>query len=80
VLVDKYPLGANFKNDYALEEENPDTHTLPTYISIPQLSSDLVSNLNINATDGIISFLLDVSLLSGEEKYRVSIMTYKANP
>jgi hypothetical protein len=80
VLVDKYPLGANFKNDYALEEENPDTHTLPTYISIPQLSSDLVSNLTINATDGIISFLLDVSLLSGEEKYRVSVMTYKANP
>lgn len=78
-FVDRYPLGATMQNDYALEEEDSAEHTLPAYIELPQLESSLVSNLTVNPVDGVVSFLLDVTTLQGDVKFRISIMTYKAS-
>jgi len=78
VMVDKYPLGVLMYNDYALTESDPETHTLPAYVEIESLTSSLVSQLDSEPTDGAISFLLDISDLSDDEKMRIFIQAYKA--
>jgi hypothetical protein len=81
VFVDKFPLGSDFNNDFALEEQDAVGHTLPAYVVIEELSTDLVSNLTAQPVSNTVSFLLDVSNLSNElDKYRISIMTYNLQP
>lgn len=77
-FVDSFPLGAIFQNDFALEEEDPATHTTPSYVIFEQKATDLISEMDDQPTDGVISFLLDVSNLTGDEKYRISVMAYRA--
>jgi hypothetical protein len=78
VMVDKFPLGVLMYNDYALTESDPETHTLPAWVEILSESSPLVSQLDSEPTDGNISFLLDISGLSDEEKMRIFIQAYRA--
>ncbi len=81
VFIDKYPLGADFNNDFALEESDAVSTSLPAYVVIDQLSSDLVSNLTSQPVNNTVSFLLDVSELSDSlDKYRISVMTYNLQP
>jgi hypothetical protein len=78
VLVDRFPLGVTLFNDMALEENDPSTHTLPPYVIIDQLLSDLVSELPSQPIDGFISFLVDISEISGDEKANIYITVYDA--
>lgn len=80
VYIDRYPYGATFEQDYALEEMDSTDHTQTEPVVIPQMTTDLVSNLTASPESGTISFLLDVSTLNGDEINRVSIMIYRANP
>lgn len=77
-FVDWFPLGAIFQNDFALEEEDPAAHATPAWVIFEQKATDLISDMDDQPTDGVISFLLDVSTLTGDEKLRISVMAYRA--
>ena len=78
VMVDRFPLGVSLFNDFALEEYDPATHTLPAWVIFEQKLSDLVSELNDQPVDGGISFLVDVSELNNDERAMIYIQTYEA--
>lgn len=77
-FVDSFPLGAIFQNDFALEEEDPAAHSTPAWVIFTQKTTDLISEMDAQPTGGVISFLLDVSGLTGDEKLRISVMAYRA--
>jgi hypothetical protein len=79
-MVDRFPLGVQLFNDLALEEEDPAVHTLPDYVIFSQKLSDLISNLDPQPIDGSIAFLLDVSELTAEAKWRIYIQAYTVEP
>jgi hypothetical protein len=76
--VDDFPLGAIYQNDYALKEEDPQSHTLPSYVTFEEKQTDLISDFNADTSSGTVSFRLDISNLSGEEKQRISVKAYKS--
>lgn len=73
-FVDGSPFGAEFKNNYGLREHDNDTHSLPTYINLPDYVNPNITGLTVD--DGIISFVLDISSLTTESKQRISVMAY----
>lgn len=79
-MVDRFPLGVQMFNDLGLEEEDPTTHTTPSYVIFSQKVSDLISDLESQPIDGGIAFLLDISTLSNDEKWRIFIEAYTVLP
>lgn len=75
-FVDSFPLGVIFVNDLALEEENVQAHTLPSYVTFEQKTTDLISEMDASPTNGVITFLLNVSQLTNDQKRRISVMAY----
>ena len=82
VFVDKSPYGSLYNNDVALEEQDPAEHSgdLPSYVEFTQKTTDLVSLLDAEVTDGTISFRLDISDVSGSDQLRISVFAYQATP
>jgi hypothetical protein len=78
-FVDRNPFGVIYQNDYSLEEEDAYEHELPSYVEFEMLQSDLISQFNLNVSDGVVSFLLDISSLSEDERMRISVMVYQSN-
>lgn len=76
-MVDKHPLGVQLFNDYALQEEDVESFALPDYVIFEELSSPLISMLDSEPTDGTISFLLDISDLSADDRYRIFVQAYR---
>lgn len=76
-FVDRNPYGALYQNDFNLQEEDPQTHTLPSYVTFTPKDSILISDFESNPSDGVVSFLLDISTLSDEDKMRISVMAYQ---
>lgn len=79
VYVDNFPYGTLPLNNFALQEENPQSHATPPYIEFPELESDRITFYNFDENTGVVSFLLDISELTGEEKNRISIQAYQSN-
>lgn len=77
-MVDLSPFGSLLFNDLALEEEDPVMHSLPSYVIFEQKTTDLITQLPDGPEDGAISFLLDVSELSEEQRMRIYIEAYTA--
>jgi hypothetical protein len=78
-FVDRNPFGAIYQNDYSLQEEDAYEHELPSYVEFEMLQSDLISQFNLNVSGGVVSFLLDISSLSEDERMRISVMVYQSN-
>lgn len=77
-MVDKFPLGAAMYNDFALEEEDGQMHTLPDYVIFSEKLSGKISELTIQPeADGTVSFVLDISSLTDEEKMRIYFLAYR---
>ena len=77
VMIDRYPLGVDLFNDFALEEDDPTEPVTPSYIIIEQKVSDLLINVPDQPTDNYIAFEVDVSELSGEEQYYIYIHVFE---
>jgi hypothetical protein len=78
-FVDNNPFGAIYLNDFALKEEDTYSHDLPDYVVFPMLETPLIEEFNLNLPSETVSFLLDISGLSLEERMRISVMVYQAN-
>ncbi len=77
-MVDRFPLGVQMFDDFALQEEDIQTNSLPDYVIFAEKSSELISELtDVPDADGYISFLLDISDLSGEDKMRIYVQAYR---
>lgn len=77
VMVDRYPLGVNLFNDFALEEEDPTDPTTPSYVIFNQRVSDLLSAVPEQPEDNYIAFVLDVSELNGDDEYYLYIESFE---
>lgn len=77
-MVDRFPLGVEMFNDFALQEEDIQSNSLPDYVIFAEKASELISELtDVADGDGIISFILDVSTLAGEDKFRIYVQAYR---